>query len=206
MNARLVLNAFLLFVLVVVAGVSWFLRADAARPNAEFMPDMAHSVRSNAYSANASFGDGKTLQPPPQGAIARGHMPLLYTASAQDAARAGNELVNPYSSNANTVQRGALVFGNYCAACHGPDAKGMGPVAQRGYPPPPSLLAQRARDIKDGQMFHVLTFGQNNMPSYAGQLSRDDRWMAIIYVRSLQQQTPLQPAAAFPATPSSGGR
>jgi mono/diheme cytochrome c family protein len=206
MNARLVLNSFLLFGLIVVAGVSWFLRADAARPNAEFMPDMAHSVRYNAYSANPDLADGKTLQPAPQGAIARGHMPLLYMASTQDAVRAGDELVNPFSSNANTVQRGAFVFTNYCASCHGSDGKGMGPVAQRGYPPPPSLLAQRAREVRDGQMFHVLTFGQNNMPSYAGQLSREDRWMAIIYLRSLQQQAPLQPAAATPATPVSGGR
>lgn len=206
MNVRLFVNAALLFALIVVAGVSWFLRADAARPNAEFMPDMAHSERYNAYSANPDFADGKTLQPSPRGTIARGHMPLLYTATAQDAVRAGEELTNPYAANANVVQRGAFVFANYCAVCHGGDGKGMGPVAQRGYPPPPSLLAQRARNIKDGQMFHVLTFGQNNMPSYAGQLSRDDRWIAILYVRSLQQQTLPEPTTTAPATPASGGR
>lgn len=205
MNARLVLNTFLLFALIVVAGVSWFLRADAARPNTEFLPDMAHSARYNAYSADSNFADGKTLQPPPEGAIARGHMPLLYAANAQDAVRAGNELASPYAANSNTLQRGGFVFANYCAACHGADAKGMGPVAQRGYPPPPSLLAQHARDMKDGQMFHVLTLGQNNMPSYAGQLSRDDRWMAVIYIRSLQQQTPPEsPAPVAAAVP--GGR
>lgn len=206
MTARLVLNALLLFVLIVVAGVSWFMRADAARPNAEFLPDMAHSVRSNSYSANPTFSDGKTLQPPPEGTVARGYMPLLYAADARDAVRAGNELTNPFSSNANTVQRGAFVFANYCAACHGNDGKGMGPVAQRGYPPPPSLMAQRARDMKDGQMFHVLTFGQNNMPSYAGQLSRNDRWMAVIYLRSMQQQAPPTQVVAATAAPSSGGR
>jgi mono/diheme cytochrome c family protein len=206
MKARLLLNAFLLCALVAVAGVSWFLRADAARPNAEFLPDMAHGVRSNAYSPNPMFSDGKTLQPPPEGAIARGHIPLLYTASTQDATRAGAELANPYLANANTIQRGAFVFANFCAACHGADGKGMGPVAQRGYPPPPSLLAQHARNIKDGQIFHLLTFGQNNMPPYAGQLSRDDRWMAVLYVRSLQQQSPAEPVATVAATPLPGGR
>lgn len=206
MSIRLAINAILLFALIMIASVSWFLRADAARPNTEFLPDMAHSPRYNAYSASSNLPDGKTLQPPPQGAIARGHMPLLYTASTQDAVRAGDELTNTYAANANTVQRGAFVFANYCAVCHGTDAKGMGPVAQRGYPPPPSLLAQRTRDMKDGQLFHVLTFGQNNMPSYAGQLSRYDRWTAILYVRSLQQQTPPEPSPAIPATPASGGR
>ncbi|HET8666609.1 MAG TPA: cytochrome c [Terriglobales bacterium] len=206
MNFRIGVNAALAFLLVVVAGVSWFLRADATRPNAEFLPDMAHSARYNGYSGNSNYPDGKTLQPPPEGAIARGNLPLRYTASAQDAARAGEELLSPLAENANTLQRGAFVFANYCTACHGTDAKGMGPVAQRGYPPPPSLLADHARKMKDGQMFHVLTFGQNNMPSYAGQLSRDDRWMAIVYIRSLQRQTPPDALAAVPVNSPGGVR
>jgi mono/diheme cytochrome c family protein len=40
--------------------------------------------------------------------------------------------------------------------------------------------------MKDGQMFHVLTYGQNNMPSYASQLTEQDRWNVITYVRSIQ--------------------
>lgn len=188
MTARLVLNGALALVLMVVAAVSWFLRADAARPNAEFLPDMAHSARYNAYSANPNFVDRKTLQAPPEGAVARGYLPLRYAATAQDALRAGEELTNPLATSDNVLQRGAFVFANYCAVCHGLDGKGMGPVAQRGYPPPPSLLAQHALDMKDGQIFHVLAFGQNNMPSYAGQLSREDRWMVISHVRALQRQ------------------
>jgi mono/diheme cytochrome c family protein len=66
-------------------------------------------------------------------------------------------------------------------------------VTQRGFPPPPSLLAEHALQMKEGQMFHVLTFGQNNMPSYASQISREDRWNAIAYVRMLQAQAAPQP-------------
>ena len=40
--------------------------------------------------------------------------------------------------------------------------------------------------MSDGQMFHVLTFGQKNMPGYAAQISAADRWQAILHVRSLQ--------------------
>jgi mono/diheme cytochrome c family protein len=42
-------------------------------------------------------------------------------------------------------------------------------------------------------MFHILTFGQKNMPSHASQLSVKDRWSVIAYVRSLQNET--QPVA-----------
>lgn len=87
----------------------------------------------------------------------------------------------------------------------------MGPVAQRGYPPPPSLLAEHAQKMKDGQLFHILTYGQNNMPSYAGQLSRDDRWNVVLYVRTLQataqpvsQPAPVKADAGAKGSPVGG--
>jgi mono/diheme cytochrome c family protein len=56
--------------------------------------------------------------------------------------------------------------------------------------------------MKDGQLFHILTYGQNNMPSYASQLSRDDRWNVILYVRAMQSAAvPASPESAAPATP-----
>jgi mono/diheme cytochrome c family protein len=55
--------------------------------------------------------------------------------------------------------------------------------------------------MKDGQLFHVLTYGQNNMPFYASQLSREDRWNVILYVRTMQAAAAPAPAPA-PAAPS----
>jgi hypothetical protein len=48
------------------------------------------------------------------------------------------------------------------------------------------LREGKSKDMKDGQLFHILTYGQGNMPSYAAQLSQDDRWRVIVHVRSLQ--------------------
>src|ERR1019366_4166136 len=45
----------------------------------------------------------------------------------------------------------------------------------------------RAIQMPDGQMFHVLTCGQGRMPSVAPQLSPEDRWCSILYVRQLQE-------------------
>ena len=59
-------------------------------------------------------------------------------------------------------------------------------AAMRGFPPPPSLLADQAVRLADGQIFHIVTYGQKNMPSYAAQVPLDDRWRVIAYVRSLQ--------------------
>lgn len=126
-------------------------------------------------------------------------MPLHYAATPADALRAGEELASPLEpGNVRARERGAFVFANFCAVCHGAGGAGMGPVAQRGYPPPPSLLAEHAQKMKDGQLFHILTYGQNNMPSYASQLSRADRWNVVLYVRTLQAAAPpiSQPAPA----------
>ena len=191
--ARVTLNAFLLLAVLVSVTASWLLSADPTKPNFEFLPQMAHAPRYNAFAPNPNFSDGSTLQRPEPGTVPRGFMPLDYAATPQDALRAGEELKSTLdSTNAQARQRGEFVFANFCAVCHGAGGAGNGPVPQRGYPAPPSLLVEHALKMKDGQMFHVLTYGQNNMPSYASQLSREDRWNVILYVRTIQ-------AAALPA-------
>lgn len=198
---RAVLNAFLLLAVVVLGVASWILSPDLTKPNFEFLPQMAHSPRYNAFAPNPNFADGSTLQRPEPGTIARGSMPLHYAATPQDALRSGEELKSPLDpGNVRARERGAFVFSNFCAVCHGAGGTGNGPVAQRGYPPPPSLLAEHALKLKDGQLFHVLTYGQNNMPSYASQLSRDDRWNVILYVRTMQAAATPVPVPAAPST------
>ncbi len=61
-------------------------------------------------------------------------------------------------------------------------------MTKRGFPPPPSLLTGKSPQTKDGQLFHILTYGQANMPDFAAQLSPARRWDVINYIRSLQTQ------------------
>ena len=202
MTRRLVLNVLLSLLLVGLFGFDRWAASDSSQPNFEFLPQMAHAPRYNAFAANPNFADGKPLQSPVPGTIARGELPLHYAAAPADAVRAGEELLNPVpAGHIRARARGEQVFRNFCLPCHGADARGMGPVTQRGVPPPPSLLATHAMQMKDGQLFHILTYGQNNMASYASQLSRDDRWNVIVYVRSLQAAAKLA-APAAPAPPA----
>ena len=148
---------------------------------------MARSQRYNAFSPNPNFAIGQTLQRPVAGAIPRGFLPLHYNATETDALRAGAELRNPFpASDSQALQRGAFVFANFCRECHGPAGRGDGAVALRVFPAPPPLQADKAVKMKDGQMFHVLAYGQDKMPSYAAQLDREDRWKAILFLRTLQ--------------------
>ena len=191
-------NVLLAVGLVITLGASWGTGVDHSLRGLEFAPQMAHSARYNAFSPNPNFPGSQTLRAPEPGTIARGQPPLHYAATPADAVRAGLELTNPVAvADATALAQGTTVFLNFCQPCHGAGGRGDGPVTQRGFPPPPSLLAQHALDLKDGQLFHILTYGQGNMAPYASQLSRDDRWRVILYVRSLQ---------AAPAPPAGGAK
>ena len=120
---------------------------------------------------------------------------LLY--DTDDALRAGAELVNPFAAGtperAASQERGRLRYQHFCTACHGPQGLGDGPVSKRGFPPPPSLQTGKSVGMRDGQLFHILTYGQNTMPSFAAQLDVQRRWDLINFVRTLQQPVTATP-------------
>ncbi len=188
MRLRL-LNYGLGLALLASLALHWALPRDPAQPNADFLPDMVRTARYAAFAPNPNFPDGKTLQGPEPGAISRELAPLHYRATPEDAVRAGVELASPFPrGDAAALARGKALFQNICQPCHGPAARGDGAVVLRGFPAPPPLMAEHAVGLQDGQLFHILTYGQVNMASYASQLSREDRWRLVLFIRSLQQQ------------------
>jgi mono/diheme cytochrome c family protein len=155
------LNLFLLTILAALIAANLGISDNPTRRNFEAMPEMVRTIAYKSFSANPNFPDGKTLQVPPDGAI-------------------------PRLADDGHARPGALVYQIYCQPCHGPAGKGDGLVATRGFPPPPSFLADHAIHLTDNQMFQIVTRGQKNMPSYAAQVPPEDRRAAISYVRSLQ--------------------
>ncbi|MGE3775717.1 MAG: cytochrome c [Pirellulaceae bacterium] len=101
-----------------------------------------------------------------------------------------------------SARRGAEVFNVHCVACHGASGKGDGLVAQRGFPPPPPLPTGKSIQMKDGQLFHILTWGQGSMASMASQLTRGQRWDVVNFVRTLQAPADGANTAAPPSAPS----
>lgn len=193
------LNYGLLLVLAAVLAMNFLALPNPSQPNWEFLPDMVHSPAYTSESANPNFADGKTLQPPVPGTVSQGREPLHYAAADAEAIRAGQELRNPLSAkDALSAERGAHVFQNFCMPCHGGGGQGDGPVALRGYPAPPSLVTGNTTKMADGQLFHIITYGRGNMPPQAGLLSPQDRWAAILHIRSLQTSAAPKVAGAKP--------
>jgi mono/diheme cytochrome c family protein len=182
-----VLNGALLVVAVLIVAAVYGLRARPDQRAIEVLPGMYYTVPADGYDPTTVFADGMTLREPPPGTIRHGQQTLAYAATDADALRAGDELVNPFAAtDLDALRRGATAYVTFCAPCHGGGGEGDGIAAQRGAPKPPSLLADRARAMRDGQLFHIMTYGQNLMASYAAQVPADDRWRIVLHVRALQ--------------------
>lgn len=153
----------------------------------EIFPDMVHSVAYEAYSENEITKDGKTMMVPPEGSIARGHMPFTYGQGEKEAERAGRELKDPYEVSQKTLVRGQFLYETYCLVCHGVKGEGDGPLIPK-FPNPPSFTAKRVRAFNEGRLFHIIAMGAGDMPSHGVQISWEDRWYLIHYVQKLQNQ------------------
>ena len=188
------LDRTLIGVACAATGLSLLLWPDWIRRNLTYAPDMAVSPAVTTNSSSAVSGDTQTLRAPVPGTVPRGPLPLHYAATEADALRAAVELqVPPAIAAEPDGLRAEKLFEIFCQPCHGSDGHGDGITIKRGFQPPPSLLTQHARDMRDGQMFHVITYGQKLMPSQASQVRADDRWRLILQVRRLQQRLPVDP-------------
>ena len=179
----------LLALLFLLVAAHWLVPDDPTQRNFHFMPDMVDSKAHEAQAPPPVVSAGFSIDlRPPAGSVARGFLPLPYEATPGGALRAGAELENPYPrDDSAAITRGGAVFASICSPCHGAGALGDGSVVSRGVPAPPSLLADHARALEDGQIYHIISFGQQNMAPHASQVERDDRWKLVSYIRSLQR-------------------
>ncbi len=172
---------FLVVVAVMVSGAAYF-----GLNKLSFMNPfnwMMDQFRYDVQSSSEFFEDGRSMRMPVGGTISRGHLPYMY---ADSALLAEAELVNPLTADKKNLETGKKKYDTYCSPCHG--NFGDGDSRLRGqFPNPPSLHSEKARNWKDGMYYHIITMGQNSMPSYARQLNETERWQVIHYVRALQR-------------------
>lgn len=172
------------FPILVVGGMHVMSRDTGAR-NLEWPTQMQYSPAYRSQTANSVLPNGMTAQPPVAGTVPRGFEPFHYGPDPMEAERAGRDLKNPFNATPENLARGQYIFANYCQVCHGATGGGDGPLVPK-YPNPPSYQTEKSKALPDGNMFHVITMGRNNMPSHAAQVSPEDRWKVILYMRKLQ--------------------
>lgn len=155
---------------------------------------MYDDARYEPYEKSSFFADGSSARPLPAGTVARGMLAedrLFATGVGSDGAFAAS----PLPVTRELLDRGRERYDIYCAACHDRVGSGNGMIVQRGYTRPPSYHEDRLRQIADGHLFDVMTRGYGVMPSYASQVTPEDRWAIVAYVRALQLSQDADPAA-----------
>jgi len=133
-------------------------------------------------SKSEFFSDARGMRLPVEGTVARGFIPYPYMGEATPK----EVLSNPYFPTKENLELGQRKFLTYCSPCHGNYADGDSRL-QGQFPNPPTLHSDRARNFPDGMIYHIITNGQNVMPSYASQVTREERWAIVNYIRVLQR-------------------
>lgn len=172
-------------------------------PGRAYMPDMSYSRAYETYASTEALqkeGVSYTAKPV-DGTIARGDMLAIYTYKNDSAGYTNSaSFKNPLPPlEAKQYLEAARLYLVNCGICHGEKLDGNGPLWKEGSGPFPSKPATLVGDPKymamtEGTMFHSITYGLNAMGSYASQLSTEQRWMIIHYIK--EKQAAAAPTAA----------
>lgn len=150
------------------------------KPTLEFVP---HMMDSPAVKAQHEGPFQEPMRTPPEGTVPVHFQPYRY---ANDPEGAAKNLRNPFSRSKEMLLQGQKLYNTFCIVCHGSRGEGDGTVVPK-FPRPPTLNSDKVRNWPDGRIFHVITAGQNLMPSYSSQLNASERWAVVHYVRVLQR-------------------
>jgi len=203
--------------------VIFLLTANCLLLTAACRRDMQDQPKAIAYRESSFYKDGTGSRPLVEGTVPRGYLregrafylgkkataPSTTSAPQTPAtAVAANSQAGLYPDDVETIpmqitkedlDRGQERYNIYCSVCHGKTGYGDGMVARRGFnkPSPANYHQDRLRQAPVGHFFDVMTNGWGAMPSYAQQVSVEDRWRIVAYVRALQLSQ-MQPSSPQP--------
>lgn len=146
------------------------------------MTHMLDQPRLNPQSANEFFKDGSGMRMPVAGTVMRGSYPQP---SAHQAAAAA--LGNPLPRTRNVLNQGRQAYASFCATCHGLLGDGATSLTAAYGAKPANLVAPGMIQLPDGSMYQTIMAGKNAMPAYAADLTEDERWAVVHYMRVLQR-------------------
>ncbi|WP_124978840.1 c-type cytochrome [Nonlabens xiamenensis] len=158
--------------------------ADGDR-SVQYFPNMYESAGYETYQEGTVFENNMEAQKPVEGTVSRGWMPYDYENSNEGYASAKANLQNPLPYTEENLENGSVMYGIYCAICHGKKGDGKGHLVETekilGVP------SYADRPITQGSIYHVMYYGINSMGSYASQTSEEERWQIAHHVDALRR-------------------
>ena len=175
--------------------------------------DMHNQAKTKPLRESRFFADHSSARPLPEGVVARGFL-RADAALYRGVGEGGSFVLDiPVPVTRELLLRGQERFNIYCSPCHGRTGEGQGMIVARGFKNPSTFHVDRLRNERAGYFFDVMTNGFGQMSGYATQITPEDRWAVVSWIRTLQasQKMPkefllkedegkLDAAAAQPAT------
>ena len=150
------------------------------------------------YNSNVLNPHHMNMREPAPNTVARNAHGWLPYSLPNDSVglRLSNRLTSPLDSSASVLSDGKILYETYCDHCHGPKGAGDGKVAtgvtidgqeKKSYAGVPNYKADALKNITEGHIFHVITYGKGLMKPHGSQVSVEDRWKIARYVKTLQK-------------------
>jgi mono/diheme cytochrome c family protein len=197
----------LLFILSILGVVSicGLRGSKSRRPPMELFPDMVRQNKVRPQTPSEFFPDEYASRFIPAGTVPRGGP---YVINGQELKVEGKPVypyedspvntgmivgttnwvpVNPLPITRQLLDRGQQRYQINCLPCHGPVGDGKGITSKYGMVGMANLHDQRLIDMCDGEIFNTITHGKNLMGAYGANVTVEDRWAIIAYVRALQR-------------------
>ena len=168
------------------------------KPSLYIFPDMEWQLKLRPQEEFNFFSNGISSQPHPAGTIARstpvqtaiGPVYPYEDAPVNTGRVTGTTNFvenNPLPVTAELLKRGQQRFQINCSPCHGALADGNGITKKIGaMAVVANLHDKRIAEQADGELFFVITNGRNLMGAYGPNVTVEDRWAIIAYLRALQ--------------------
>ncbi len=108
----------------------------------------------------------------------------------EDAAK----LKNPVPATEASLAAAKALYLERCAQCHGEEGKGDGPeAAMYDVKPADFTDPHMMGEMTEGEIFWKISEGRRPMPSFKKQLTEEQRWQLVNYLRTLAPNPPAAP-------------
>jgi Cytochrome C oxidase, cbb3-type, subunit III len=141
------------------------------------------------------YPDGRSVRPQVENTVARGQLHEdAYFYTGMQNGKEGDAM--PFPVTMDVLERGQERYNVYCTPCHSRVGNGAGMIVMRGYRPAGNFHTARLVAAPLGHFFSVMTNGFGAMPDYAAQLTPEDRWAVVAYIKALQLSQAAKPSDA----------
>ena len=195
---------------IAVIAIAGFRGDKSENPPMVIFNDMDRQPRLNAQHTSDFYADGRAAREPidgtvPQGFTLKGDFDATQGSNARKldgpagfASTPGYENTGLVGENWGTgiplepinlavLERGKERYTINCAMCHGHAGDGTGIISKMGFGGIANLLEGRFQTMPDGHIFHTITHGKGNMGPYGANITVEDRWAIVAYMRALQR-------------------